>query len=74
MSIGELVAKNYEVIFEDNCCKIFDKSASHHLVAKTCMAENRLFPLILVSSNMNSFKVTTYDSWLWHQRYGHSHF
>lgn len=74
LSIGQLVGKNYKVVFEDNCCKIFDKSNNHHLVAKTCMTENRLFPLTLVSSQLHAFKSTTDDSWLWHQRYGHLNF
>ena len=74
LSIGQLVAKKHKVVFEDNCCKFFDKSTNHHLVEKTCMIENRLFPLTLVSTNMHALKASTNDSWLWHQRYGHLHF
>ncbi|XP_059066133.1 uncharacterized protein LOC131857500 [Cryptomeria japonica] len=35
LSIGQLLEKNYKVVFEDSCYKSFDKSNNHHLVAKT---------------------------------------
>ncbi len=38
------------------------------------MTKNRLFPLTLVSTNMHALKLTTDDSWLWHQMYVHLHF
>lgn len=74
LSIGQLLEKNYKVVFEDRCCKIFDKSNNHHLVAKTYMTENRLFPLKLISSKLHALKSTIDDSWLWHQWYGHLNF
>lgn len=37
VSIEWLLEKNYRAMFEDMCCKIFDKSTNHHLVEKSYM-------------------------------------
>lgn len=67
LSIGQLLETNYKVVFEDKCCKIFDKSSIHHLVEKTYMTDNRLFPLTLGSTRMHPLKATTDDLFLCHQ-------
>eukprot|EP01018_Ginkgo_biloba_P039433 Gb_15074 [translate_table: standard] len=74
LSVGQLIAKNYKVVFEDNCCTIFDKSDNYHLVAKASMTGNTMFPLRLLPNNSHALKATTDDLWLWHKRYGHLSF
>eukprot|EP01018_Ginkgo_biloba_P020396 Gb_28242 [translate_table: standard] len=74
LSVGQLIAKNYKVVSEDNCCKIFDKSDNYNLVAKASMIGNMMFPLRLLPDNSHALKATTDDSWLWHKCYGHLSF
>jgi hypothetical protein len=74
-SIGELSQNGNDVRFKESACTILDKPPSRRLVAKVHLTKNIMFPLNPRSVNMSqsySQNVSsTYETWLWHLRYGH---
>ncbi|KAL4273006.1 hypothetical protein GQ457_13G030250 [Hibiscus cannabinus] len=70
LSVGQLMASGYSVIFDDVACIIKNKKSGKQVhVHKT---PNNMFPLDV--SNMKNFILaasTKDDSELWHLRYGH---
>lgn len=75
LSVGQIMEKNYKLIFEDNKCIIYDKNHEHRLVTTIPMTKNRLFPLKFGEQNTKFDNIAIDDkSWLWHLRNGHLNF
>ncbi|KAK3003186.1 hypothetical protein RJ639_018084 [Escallonia herrerae] len=75
LSVGQLVEHGYMVHFEDNGCKIYDKSDGKKVIANVKMEKSRNFPISLHYPKYNALKVEVKnESWLWHKRYGHLNF
>ncbi|KAL3537426.1 hypothetical protein ACH5RR_000792 [Cinchona calisaya] len=71
LSVGQLVASGYSVLFDDGACVIKDKK-SGQTVINVHMTENKMFPLEV--SKVENFALVTgaqNNSKLWHLRYGH---
>jgi len=45
LSIGQMLQKNYKLVFEDKKHKIYDKNNGGRLVTIVYMIENKLFPI-----------------------------
>ena len=85
LSIGELVQKGYNVLFEDDVCTIMDKPPNKQCIAEVNMTRNRMFPLRMRADLKNEEKIAAVtqeafqskpkdDNWLWHLRFGHLNF
>ncbi|KAK3001818.1 hypothetical protein RJ639_021860 [Escallonia herrerae] len=75
LSVGQLVEHGYMVHFEDNGCKIYDKSDGKKVMANVKMEKSRNFPISFHYLRYNALKVEVKnESWLWHKRYGHLNF
>ena len=73
LSVGQLIQKNYKVIFDDDKCNIIDKRKGQIISIK--MAPNKVFPLFMPFGQNNALKCENMDeSILWHLRYGHLNF
>ena len=73
LSVGQLIHKNYKVIFDDDKCNIIDKRKGQIISIK--MAPNKVFPLFMPFGQNNALKCENMDeSILWHLRYGHLNF
>ena len=75
ISIGQLLHIQYNILFYDTYCAIYDKPPSKRLIAKVEMTKNRIFPLSLRSANLPQYIAHTVsnqdESWLWHCRFSH---
>lgn len=70
LSVGQLIAGGYSVLFDDNTCVIKNKKSGQKV--QISMTSNKMFPLDV--SNMENFALAASakdDSKLWHLRYGH---
>ena len=76
LSVGQMMEKNYKLIFENGTCVIFDKNNSNRVVTTVSMTKNRLFPLKFGENDNVKFANVTIEnpSVLWHLRYGHLNF
>ena len=75
LSIGQMREKNYELVFEDKMCKIYDKNHGGRLVTTIQMTKNKLFPIKVFEKNGGCVFVSIEDkSKLWHMRLGHLNF
>ena len=75
LSIGQMLEKNYKLVFEDRMCKIYDKNHGGRLVTTVQMTENKLFPIKFFEKNGGYVFVRIKDkSKLWHMRLGHLNF
>ena len=73
LSVGQLIHKNYKVIFDDDKCNIIDKRKGQ--IISIQMAPNKVFPLFMPFGQNNALKCENMDeSILWHLRYGHLNF
>ncbi|XP_074326694.1 uncharacterized protein LOC141664640 [Apium graveolens] len=73
LSVGQLLNKGHNVIFNGELCDIRDKNNS--LIARIKMTPNKIFPLKLNETSLNCFSSIVEDkSWLWHLRYNHLSF
>jgi hypothetical protein len=74
LSVGQLIHKNYKVIFDDNKCFIIDKNKGQ-VISSVKMAPNKVFPLEMPFGQKYAMKCENADnSTLWHLRYGHLNF
>lgn len=70
--VGQMMDRDYKVIFDNDKCTIKDKRKSKTIVAKGKMIKDRLFKLVLTPSDTYALKTTVkLDSNLWHRRFGH---
>lgn len=72
LSIGQMMEKNYKLIFEDGKCIIFHKKICNRVVTQVPMKKNRLFPLNFGEkrgSQLDNLSIEN-TSVLWHLRYG----
>ncbi|KAG6403222.1 hypothetical protein SASPL_135439 [Salvia splendens] len=71
LSVGQLMASGYSIVFNNKTCAIADKK-SGHTIALIRMTQNRMFPLD-VSNDVGSALVakSENETRLWHFRYGH---
>ncbi|KAK9157521.1 hypothetical protein Scep_004095 [Stephania cephalantha] len=70
LSVGQLMASGYSIVFDDKACVITNKKSGKEV--RIGMASNKMFPLDV--SNIQSFALAAKvddDSKLWHLRYGH---
>ena len=73
LSVGQLIHKNYNVIFDDDKCNIIDKRKGQ--IISIQMAPNKVFPLFMSFGQKNALKCENMDeSILWHLRYSHLNF
>ncbi|CAN0831018.1 hypothetical protein LINGRAHAP2_LOCUS1598 [Linum grandiflorum] len=71
LSVGQLMMKNYKLLFDNGECEIINKS-NNSKVATIPMTSNRLFPLSVARNEEVGLKSQSMDeSFLWHLRYGH---
>ncbi|CAL1407138.1 unnamed protein product [Linum trigynum] len=71
LSVGQLMLKNYKLLFDNGVCEIINK-ADNFMVAKVPMTSNRIFSLAMSQNGEVAFKSENLDqSFLWHLRYGH---
>ncbi|CAN0881937.1 Retrovirus-related Pol polyprotein from transposon TNT 1-94 [Linum grandiflorum] len=71
LSVGQLMMKNYKLLFDNGECEIINKS-NNSKVAKIPMTSNQLFPLTMARNEEVALKSQSMDeSFLWHLRYGH---
>ena len=71
LSVGQLMLKNYKLLFDNGECEIINKS-NNSKVAKISMTSNRMFPLTMSRNEELAMKSQSMDeSFLWHLRYGH---
>ncbi|KAK3001640.1 hypothetical protein RJ639_021269 [Escallonia herrerae] len=71
LSVGQLMAGGYSVLFNDGACVIKDKQSGCRMI-NISMTQNKMFPLEV--SKMENFVLATGgidESKLWHLRYGH---
>ena len=74
LSVGQLNASGYSVLFEHECCTIKDNCTGVQL-AKVQRLENNMFPLELSAVGYANAVVRCDEvSSLWHRRYGHLNF
>ena len=72
ISVGQLVQKEYKVIFENVECIIFYRNGSDSQITAVKTTKTRMFPLTKKNEFSAAFKVDTIDqSRLWHLIYGH---
>lgn len=73
LSVGQLIKGGYSILFENDCCNIYDKKKSSHKIVGVQMTQNKMFSLNVsdgdVSSALTVKGSTKAD--LWHLRYGH---
>ncbi|PKA46818.1 Retrovirus-related Pol polyprotein from transposon TNT 1-94 [Apostasia shenzhenica] len=73
LSVGQLVASGYSILFDNATCKIKDKE-SCQIIADIQMTSNNMFPLRISSIGNHALIVKKMnESTLWHFRYGHLH-
>lgn len=73
LSVGQLLANGYSVIFEDKECSIKDNKIGQ-LMTKIKMTKNKMFPLeVMDVEHANLITSSKNNTNLWHQRYGHLH-
>ncbi|KAH9723491.1 hypothetical protein KPL70_007130 [Citrus sinensis] len=71
LSVGQLIQKGFSIYFDDEKCKIIDKT-NNHTVAVVEMSKNKVFPLVMPLDENVALKTENLDlSNLWHLRYGH---
>jgi len=71
LSVGQLIQKGFSIYFDDEKCKIIDKT-NNHTVAVVEMSKNKVFPLVMPLDENVALKTENSDlSNLWHLRYGH---
>ncbi|KAH9726202.1 hypothetical protein KPL70_008169 [Citrus sinensis] len=71
LSVGQLIQKGFLIYFDDEKCKIIDKT-NNHTVAVVEMSKNKVFPLVMPLDENVALKTENSDlSNLWHLRYGH---
>ena len=80
LSIGQLIQKGYNVLFEDDVCTIMDKPPSKQCIAQVKMKRNRMFPLRMRENLKKGVEMTVVtqetfqreakgENWLWHLRF-----
>ncbi|CAL1370543.1 unnamed protein product [Linum trigynum] len=68
LSVGQLMLKNYKLLFDNGVCEIINK-AYDFMVAKVPMTSNRIFSLAMSQNGEVAFKSEYLDqSFLWHLR------
>ncbi|KAH9707133.1 hypothetical protein KPL70_012460 [Citrus sinensis] len=71
LSVEQLIQKGFSIYFDDEKCKIIDKT-NNHTVAVVEMSKNKVFPLVMPLDENVALKTENSDlSNLWHLRYGH---
>ncbi|KAL3533483.1 hypothetical protein ACH5RR_007004 [Cinchona calisaya] len=71
LSVGQLMASGYSVLFDDGACVIKDKNLGQTMI-NVHVTKNKMFPLEV--SKVENFALVIgaqNDSKLWHLRYGH---
>jgi hypothetical protein len=75
ISVGQLMEHGYNVIFKGTTYLIMDKPPSRKVIEKIQMIKNKMFPLNLRSVNLSQSYAqnfsNSYESLLWHSRFGH---
>ncbi|KAM0988950.1 hypothetical protein ACFX2A_013056 [Malus domestica] len=75
LSVGQMIAHGYFLLFGDNMVEIFDDRSLQNLVTQVGMTENKSFPLMLDYNDSIALKASVAEnSWLWHKRFGHLNF
>eukprot|EP00253_Pinus_taeda_P025810 PITA_25810 len=85
LSIGQLVQKRYNVLFENDVCIIMDKAPSKRCIAKVKMTRRKMFPLRMKADLKYGEEIAVVtqeafqsepknENWLWHLRFGHLNF
>jgi len=75
LSIGQMLEKNYKLVFEDKMCKIYDKNHGKRLVTIVHMTKNKLFPFKFLEKDGGYVFMGIEDkSKLWNMRLGHLNF
>lgn len=75
LSVGQIMKKNYKLMFQDRKCMIFYKNKGHKHVTMISMTRNRLFSLRFGEKSSNFTIIFIHNkSWLWYLRYGHLNF
>ena len=75
LSIGQMLEKNYKLVFEDKICKIYDKNHGGRLLIIIHITKNKLFPMKFLEKDGSYGFVEIEDkSKLWHMRLGHLNF
>ncbi|CAL1393467.1 unnamed protein product [Linum trigynum] len=74
LSMGQLMLKNYKLLFDNGVCDIINK-ADNFMVVKVLMTSNRIFSLAMSQNGEVAFKSENRDqSFQWHLGYGHPNF
>ncbi|CAL1376904.1 unnamed protein product [Linum trigynum] len=74
LSVGQLMLKNYKLLFDNGVCESINKTGNF-MVVKFLMTSNRIFSLAMSQNGEVAFKSENLDqSFLWHLRYGHLNF
>eukprot|EP00253_Pinus_taeda_P035295 PITA_35295 len=85
LSIGQLVQKGYNVLFENDVCTIMDRARNKRCIAEVKMTRNKMFPLRIRVDLKNKEVIATViqeafqsvpkdENWIWHLRFGHLNF
>ncbi|KAF7832378.1 Retrovirus-related Pol polyprotein from transposon TNT 1-94 [Senna tora] len=72
LSVGQLMANGYRILFDDNSYRVEDRKTGHTFI-NVQMAHNMMFPLDVSNVNTALAVSKTCESKLWHLRYGHLH-
>ncbi|EOY19983.1 Uncharacterized protein TCM_045387 [Theobroma cacao] len=70
LSVGQLTQNNYDILFKDKFCTIFDPKGEEIL---TVEIRNKCYPIDWQQSDHAFFSCVN-DSELWHNRFGHVNF
>ncbi|KAL4272302.1 hypothetical protein GQ457_13G009650 [Hibiscus cannabinus] len=72
LSVGQLMATGYSIMFDDASCVIKDKKKIDQTIVDVRMTPNKLFPLVISEVENHALAVKeTSESRLWHLMYGH---
>eukprot|EP00253_Pinus_taeda_P026028 PITA_26028 len=85
LSIGQLVQKGYNVLFDNDVCTIMDRKPNKLCIVEVKMTRNRMFSLrikAILKSGVEIAAITQEafqsepkdENWLWHLRFGHLNF
>lgn len=74
LSVGQLIANGYQLIFEKRRCRIIDEKAGIQLMVVN-QNKNNLFPIEFSQIGQTNAAISdSGNSQLWHDRYGHLNF
>ncbi|CAN6686650.1 unnamed protein product [Malus baccata var. baccata] len=75
LSVGQMIAHGYFLLFGDNMVEIFDDRSLQNLVTQVGMIGNNSFLLMLDYNDSIALKASVAENcWLWHKRFGHLNF